>query len=267
LMIARHVVEKDKQIKKAMAFLQDCELLKIEDVLPFFPDFVLIDDFKEAIITALHEYNQHLDTLKNEMKETTKSAELIREDIKLLRNNYVFIEGNHKCELCKYPILTSTFYLFPCGHVFHCTCLQEEMKKYLSAENKSQLEQFISRLAYLEGGVHSEFGNRPRVIQQHNNSDSSDEETSFFGGAAGNIISNIAHMTDGDTTDSVTSEPVFEGHRSVQLDKQQLKDNIDNLVAYECFMCGKITVNSVDQPFGNEEKQEEANNSMWKKIL
>jgi len=131
-------------------------------------------------------------------------------------------------------------------------------------KKKSQLEQFISRLAYLEGG-NTDFGNRPRNIQ-NNNSESSDEETSFFQGA-GNIISNIAHMTDGDTTDSVTSEPVFEGHRSVQLDKQQLKDNIDNLVAYECFMCGKITVNSVDQPFGNEEKQEEANNSMWKKIL
>ena len=29
-----------------MAFLRECELLKIEDVLPFFPDFVLIDDFK-----------------------------------------------------------------------------------------------------------------------------------------------------------------------------------------------------------------------------
>lgn len=31
---------------RAMAFLRECELLKIEDVLPFFPDFVLIDDFK-----------------------------------------------------------------------------------------------------------------------------------------------------------------------------------------------------------------------------
>jgi len=126
LKIARHVVEEDKQIQKAMEFLKDCDLLKIEDILPFFPDFVLIDDFKEAIMTALHEYNLHLDMLKSEMTETTKSAELIREDIKLLRNNYVYIEGNHKCELCKYPILTAAFYLFPCGHVFHCTCLQEE---------------------------------------------------------------------------------------------------------------------------------------------
>ena len=29
-----------------MAFLEHCDLLKIEDILPFFPDFTLIDDFK-----------------------------------------------------------------------------------------------------------------------------------------------------------------------------------------------------------------------------
>ncbi len=29
-----------------MSLLQECSLLKIEDVLPFFPDFVTIDHFK-----------------------------------------------------------------------------------------------------------------------------------------------------------------------------------------------------------------------------
>ncbi len=32
-----------------MAFLKDSKLLKIEDILPFFPDFVLIDDFKVSV--------------------------------------------------------------------------------------------------------------------------------------------------------------------------------------------------------------------------
>ena len=40
------MVEKEKDIKQAMEFLHACDLLKIEDVLPFFPDFVTIDDFK-----------------------------------------------------------------------------------------------------------------------------------------------------------------------------------------------------------------------------
>jgi hypothetical protein len=52
LMIAKHVVQQGKatkgeNIRQAIAFLKETDgLLKIEDILPFFPDFSLIDDFK-----------------------------------------------------------------------------------------------------------------------------------------------------------------------------------------------------------------------------
>lgn len=36
-----------------MDFLHDCELLKIEDILPFFPDFVTIDHFKVIIFLKI----------------------------------------------------------------------------------------------------------------------------------------------------------------------------------------------------------------------
>ena len=35
-----------------MEFLNQCELLKIEDILPFFQDFVTIDHFKVRILTT-----------------------------------------------------------------------------------------------------------------------------------------------------------------------------------------------------------------------
>lgn len=58
LMIAKHVIQQEKGVKrenirKAIAFLKETNgLLKIEDILPFFPDFALIDDFK-VIFTEL----------------------------------------------------------------------------------------------------------------------------------------------------------------------------------------------------------------------
>lgn len=48
LTIAKHVVQDNKDIKSALEFLKQSNLLKIEDILPFFPDFVLIDDFKAS---------------------------------------------------------------------------------------------------------------------------------------------------------------------------------------------------------------------------
>ena len=56
LMVAKHVIEQEKEtkrenIRKAIAFLKETDgLLKIEDILPFFPDFALIDDFKVSPI-------------------------------------------------------------------------------------------------------------------------------------------------------------------------------------------------------------------------
>lgn len=49
LLTARHVVEEEKDIARAMEFLHECDLLQIEDILPFFPDFVTIDHFKVSI--------------------------------------------------------------------------------------------------------------------------------------------------------------------------------------------------------------------------
>jgi len=86
LKIAKHVVKEKNNIQQAMDFLQQCDLLKIEDILPFFPDFVTIDHFKEAICASLQEYNQHIQNLKYEMDEATKSAEIITEEIHTVRN-------------------------------------------------------------------------------------------------------------------------------------------------------------------------------------
>jgi len=36
-----------------MKFLSDCTFLKIEDILPFFPDFVTIDQFKVSYFTVM----------------------------------------------------------------------------------------------------------------------------------------------------------------------------------------------------------------------
>ena len=78
--------------RRAMAFLSQADnLLKIEDILPFFPEFTLIDDFKEEICNALKEYNERIEELKLEMDEATRSAVMIRRDIKNLRNKYALL--------------------------------------------------------------------------------------------------------------------------------------------------------------------------------
>lgn len=146
LRIARHVVEKENDIKKAMAFLKECDLLKIEDVLPFFSDFVLIDDFKDEICMALEEYNRHIDDLKIEMDEATRSAEAIRLDIRELRNKYSMVNANEKCRICRHTLLTRQFYVFPCNHMFHGDCLSTEIVPYLNSAQRQRVQDLQQKI-------------------------------------------------------------------------------------------------------------------------
>lgn len=50
---AQHVVKESNDIKEAMKFLQQCDMVRIEDILPFFDDFITIDHFRDAICSSL----------------------------------------------------------------------------------------------------------------------------------------------------------------------------------------------------------------------
>ncbi|KAH9944117.1 Pep3/Vps18/deep orange family-domain-containing protein [Epithele typhae] len=133
LKIAKYVVQDKQDIKMAMRFLENTDLLKIEDILPFFPDFVVIDDFKEEICTALEGYSAHIDELKSEMDEATKNAEAIKQDIAALQKRFTTVDAAEKCSRCALPLMTRQFYVFPCHHTFHADCLIGLTKEFLPA--------------------------------------------------------------------------------------------------------------------------------------
>lgn len=123
LKIAKYVVQEKGDIKSAMKFLESTDLVKIEDILPFFPDFVVIDDFKTEICSALEDYSARIDELKQEMAEATRSAESIKRDIEALSTRFVAVEMSDKCWRCGQGITSRQFYVFPCQHAFHADCL------------------------------------------------------------------------------------------------------------------------------------------------
>jgi len=213
LKIARHIVEEKKDIQGALELLNQCELLKIEDILPFFPDFTRIDQFKNEICNSLEDYNRHIEQLKTEMDEATRSADLIRKDIKDIRNKFGFVSVSETCSLCKRTALSKEFYLFPCGHVFHEDCLKSHMMQALGSVDKTRMKRLTEELKsmQLEGRkeVHESNGQSKR--------DSSITEEKENSAAFSKI--------------------------------EKIKEEIDNLVAAECPHCGHMMIQSITEPF------------------
>ncbi|XP_025159223.1 vacuolar protein sorting-associated protein 18 homolog isoform X3 [Harpegnathos saltator] len=204
LKIAEHVVREKDDIQQAMEFLQHCDLVRIEDILPFFSDFVTIDHFKEAICNSLQEYNQHIQDLKEEMQEATKAAELIRKDIQTFRSRCTFVHARDACNTCEVQLLLRPFYVFPCGHKFHSDCLVATLTPMLSMDQRTKLADLQRQLTAIS--------NRP-------------EDTAS--------VASVALST-----------------------RDQIKADIDELIASECLYCGELMIESIDKPFIEEEDYE-----------
>lgn len=127
LAIAKKVISQSSGIKTAIEFLRRVDLLRIEDLIPFFPDFVVIDDFKEEICAALEDYSRKIDNLKQEMDDSEATATHIKSDIKALEQRYAIVEPGERCYVCGLPLLARQFFVFPCQHAFHSDCLAKRV--------------------------------------------------------------------------------------------------------------------------------------------
>lgn len=115
--------------------------------MPFFPDFVKIDDFKVEICKSLDEYRGEIEKLKTEMEDATNNASLIRNDIKDLKHRYGYITANAKCHAhgCFQNLLQKDFYVFPCQHMFHADCLIDEVKQHVSNVKRNRIDELVRK--------------------------------------------------------------------------------------------------------------------------
>ncbi|KAI1824784.1 vacuolar protein sorting protein-like protein DigA [Xylaria intraflava] len=141
LAVARKVISQSNGIKTAIELLKRCDLLKIEDLVPFFPDFVVIDDFKDEICAALEDYSRNIDALKKEMDESSQTAANIKIDIAALDHRYAIVEPGEKCYVCSLPLLSRQFFVFPCQHAFHSDCLGRKVLEQAGVSKSRRIKE------------------------------------------------------------------------------------------------------------------------------
>lgn len=150
LAVAKKVISQQGtgSIKTAINFLKRCELLKIEDLIPFFPDFVVIDDFKEEICAALESYSKSIAALDLEMDASATTAESIKTDIKALSSRYAIVEPGERCRVCQLPLLSRQFFVFPsCQHGFHSDCLGRKVLEGSGLTKRARIRELQASIA------------------------------------------------------------------------------------------------------------------------
>jgi ribosomal protein L20 len=87
--IAQTVIVEKKDVQSVMMFFKECKVLKIEDILPFFPDTVIIKQFKEEILEGLRAYNRDIETLNLRMLSSEKTSVVVRKEVLELKNRFI----------------------------------------------------------------------------------------------------------------------------------------------------------------------------------
>lgn len=122
------------QIQKLLHFLSTkCESLTMKDLLPLFPDFVVIDNFKEEIVKSLQSLSLEMTDLSDEMESSLSQEKKIKKRIGDFKEDSIqIVEPYESCMICHKILTTRKFFTFPCSHSFHQDCL---VKKILSSNN------------------------------------------------------------------------------------------------------------------------------------
>lgn len=128
----------NQSMNKVLRYLLDssyCQpigsnLLSLKDLLPLFPESIMVNNFKEEIITSLNQYNNRINQLSIEMKESLDISNNLKNQI--LESNeslakgkiFTIIEPGEPCNLCNNLLVSKNFITFPnCHHSFHKDCL------------------------------------------------------------------------------------------------------------------------------------------------
>ncbi|KAM0756677.1 hypothetical protein T439DRAFT_341664 [Meredithblackwellia eburnea MCA 4105] len=256
LKCAKWVVGKKSDIKTAMRFLESTDLLKIEDILPFFPDFVVIDDFKDEICTALEGYSAHIERLKEDMDDATRSAEAIKSDIANLRNRFVTVDAKEKCGSCQLQLLTRQFYVFPCQHAFHADCLINEVTQHLGPASLRRMLELQAQLSPSSAPAAKSRGARATLVDDPLLQGRKLAAASVQGLdqlrklVLPDALLGAVGVNVGRKGDRRQEQPTVR-NETEEARLQSLRDQLDDLLASSCVLCERA-VESIERPFVDE---------------
>jgi len=72
-----------------------------------------------------------------------------------VHHSYGFVHANQKCELCDEAVLSGSFYLFPCQHSFHNSCLIKQMSKHLTRSQLDRVKTLQREIMLLDAASHN----------------------------------------------------------------------------------------------------------------
>ena len=109
--IAKHFLIKRSRISDVIELTKQSNVVKIEDLLPYFNQNIKIENFKDEICTSLRNYSAEIGKLKQLMDSYSTNAEQLKNELRMVKNRCIEIDSSHKCEECLKTLFIQEFYI------------------------------------------------------------------------------------------------------------------------------------------------------------
>ena len=124
LTVAQRVI-RDGGVVEAARILDECQTLSINDILPLFPDFVVIETFKPEICESLADCDANVALMKSELTEYSSSLANIRKEVATTSAQTMSCSTNQRCALSGLPLSCGSFCLFSSGLAYLTDVLEQ----------------------------------------------------------------------------------------------------------------------------------------------
>ncbi|KAK2964161.1 putative Vacuolar protein sorting-associated protein 18 like protein [Blattamonas nauphoetae] len=256
--------------------------LALVDILPYFPDFFCIDDFRKEIDTSIKDFDSLSTRLGEEIQEQTKLREEMKQELTMLPfTRHFILPQDAKCAGCNKPLtspqpllvfetaqltnrsqqlltevkLMSGLYSFPCHHSFHPNCAVKVLVETCNAEEKKALSAVIAHLTSSSATASTTASPSPSPsILTDFLSTTEDLRNSLFAKKDRAPKPSTSPMDSPFSVPESLPEPdVFVDFpllsRPHTCDKQCIVDELDELIQSECPLCGERAIDYIAQPF------------------
>ena len=229
--------------------------LKIEDILQSLGSEVKLKEIKNDLQSCIEVYEQGVSSIKQNIIAYNKSNNIIQEDIfHTKKRKFELIHSNLKCHKCGNPITENKFFLYPCGHIFDVDCL---VKILVDFEERSVPNDEIKGRVKAVKNLSNKIVNMQKKKTEGRKSVIMDELTKIGKRTKGamKIFMNLVGKDDKksiwDEKDDDKEEIELTKEEEIQL--KELNNGLNDLLKYECVLCGQEMINSTQVMFSNND--------------
>jgi hypothetical protein len=235
LEIAKYMLRAHESVDSVIKLTKEsANVLKIEDLLPFFNENITIESFKDEISASLKSYVDEINKLKTEMAGFEKNSEYLKNELRNIKNRFLEVRGDQKCEECAKSIFLEEFYVFSCSHTYHKDCLKRKHKALgLEPAKFQRIEEYEKKL----GKLQAEAASIRDMARKQQGSAMLTVMNAFVGKKDTQIDRTVQYM-------------------NTDLEKQirETRDQLDSLLAAECLTCGRYLIDMITMPFDVDKK-------------